>query len=118
METNKKLKPHRVGFRLNETEYQKLKSDFKEFGFDRMSDFARYKLLLDINTNENILVSKDLKDEIKQFNYHLNKLGNNINQITKAIYTNNISHQSAIDEVQKNMTFLYNLAKEINNKLK
>lgn len=118
METNKILKPHRVGFRLTESEYQKLKSDFKEFGFDRMSDFARYKLLLDINTEDNILVTKDIKDELKQFNYHLNKLGNNINQIAKAIYTNNISHHSAIREVQQNMAFLYSLAKEIDEKLR
>lgn len=108
----------RFNVRLKQTEYDKLLSDCKEFGYEKLSEFGRYKLLLDINTEENILVSRDLKDEIKQFNYHLNKLGNNINQIAKAIYTNSISHKSAIEEVNRNMNFLYKLAKDIDEKIK
>lgn len=110
MKTNKNLRPHRVGFRLSDAEYEKLKSDFKEFGYQKISEFARFKLLLEISYGENILISTDLKTELKQFNYQVNKLGHNINQIAKALHTHSISHQLAIEKVNNYMSFLYKIA--------
>ena len=115
MTTNKNLRPHRVGFRLNEVEYEKLKSDFKEFGYKRMSEFARFKLLLDIKFNDEVsLVATDLKTELKEFNFQVNKVGNNINQVTKALHSNNVSHQMAIEELTSQMKYIYKLAIALN----
>jgi len=107
----------RFNVRLTESEFEKLKSDSKDFGYERLSDFGRYKLLLDINTSENVLVSKSLKDEIKTFNYQLNRLGNNINQITKAVHTNEIGRQYAIEKVKKYMKILVDLTEKLNTKI-
>jgi len=110
-------KSARFNVRLTEPEFEKLKSDSKDFGYERLSDFGRYKLLLDINTSENVLASKSLKDELKVFNYQMNRLGNNINQITKAVHTNEIGHQYAIEEVKKHMKKLVELAEKLNVKI-
>lgn len=113
-----KNKVARFNCRFTQSEYDKLVADSNAFGYKKLSDFGRYKMLLDINTKQNILVSKSLKDEVKIFNYHINKLGNNVNQIAKAIYTNNISHKSAISELEESMAFLYRLGRELYTKIK
>ncbi|MGX1753434.1 plasmid mobilization protein [Sphingobacterium sp. NPDC055346] len=114
MITNKNLRPHRVAFRLSDIEFEKLRKEFKEFGYNKMSDFARFKLLLEVSSSENFLVSKDLKTELKEFNYQINKVGNNINQITKAVHSQGISNDLALDELNMMMKLLYKFAIDLN----
>jgi len=102
--------------RLTEREFEKLKADSKAFGYEKLSAFGRYKLLLDIDTLENLLASKSLKDEIRVFNYQMNRIGNNINQITKAVHTKRTEEKHAIEEVKKHMERLVDLAENINTK--
>ncbi|MCC2600821.1 plasmid mobilization relaxosome protein MobC [Sphingobacterium sp. FBM7-1] len=85
--------------------------------YSKLSQYIRYKCLLDIDVNKNLLVANSLKDELKVFNYEINRIGNNINQIAKAIYTNNISHKSAIEELQNDMKYLYKFAIDLNKKI-
>jgi len=47
----------------------------------------------------------------------MNRLGNNINQITKAVHTNEIGHQYAIEEVRRHMKTLIELTEKLNAKI-
>jgi len=102
-------------FRVTEDEQAKLKDEMQKSSFSSFSKFIRFKCLLDVDTQTHTLKAKSLKDELKNFNYEMNKIGNNINQITKAIYTNNIDHSYAIEEVKSNMNKLIILAEKLNS---
>lgn len=109
----------RYNTRLTESEYSKFIEDSKKYGYKNLADFGRYKLLIDLDNNiDKLQYSNDISQEIKLFNYHLNKIGNNINQIAKAVNRNDITLKLAIEDVNNKMNFLYDLALKINEKIR
>ncbi len=101
----------RVTFRLTEEECNKFQENVKQSGYNQ-SEFFR-KIVL---TNKTKIVNK--QDLIKII-YHLNKMGNNLNQQThnlnKAFLTGNISESlfqhnlKVLNEIRNEQRLLVNL---------
>ena len=69
----------RVAFRLSSHDYETYKSKVKETGLTA-SEFFRTAVLE--NRTEIVVMSP----EVRELVYHVNKIGNNLNQLTKRIH--------------------------------
>ena len=97
-----KKRYHNIMLRFNETEYEKLKKICESYDLDisergTISPLLR-RLVLQQDTEE-----KDRLPDTSNLAYHINKIGNNINQVVKIAHHKNLRSPNS------------NLEREINN---
>lgn len=80
---------HGVRVRMTNMEKRILQKRCKEEGYRTMSDFCRAKLVKRREIRK-IEVSRDFALMVKQLDYDLNKIGVNLNQLSKAVNSNTI----------------------------
>ncbi len=105
-----KKRYHNVMLRFNDTEYEKLRLICESFDLDIsergvISPLLR-RLVLDSEAEE-----KDRLPDTTNLSYHINKIGNNINQLVKIAHHKNLRSPNSIlqNEIQKTNELLYAL---------
>ncbi len=101
---------HNVMLRFNDTEYGKLRMICESYHLDIskrgvISPLLR-RLVLQQETEE-----KDMPPDTSNLAYHINKIGNNINQLIKIAHHKNLRspNSSFQNEIQKTNELLYSL---------
>ncbi|MBT8307653.1 hypothetical protein R3X28_00170 [Maribacter sp. TH_r10] len=107
-----KKRYHNVMLRFNDMEYQKLRKICESYNLDieqrgTISPLLR-RLVLRQEAEE-----KDRLPDISNLAYHINKIGNNINQLVKIAHHKNLRspNSSLQNEIQKTNELLYALLK-------
>ncbi len=105
-----KKRYHNVMLRFNDTEYDKLKKICESFNLDisergTISPLLR-RLVLHSESDE-----KDMLPCTSNLAYHINKIGNNINQLVKLAHHKNLRspNSSLQNEIQRTNELLYSL---------
>ncbi len=98
-----KLKEHDkledgVRVRLTKLEKKLLVKRCREEGYRNLSDFCRAKLVKNREIRK-IEVSEDFVQITKKLDYDLNKIGVNLNQVSKAINSQQIHPLTAVDQM-------------------
>jgi hypothetical protein len=98
--------------RFNDTEYSKLRQLCQSYNLDisqrgTISPLLR-RLVLQSESEE-----KDMLPDTSNLAYHLNKIGNNINQLVKIAHHKNLRspNSSLQNEIQRTNELLYSLIK-------
>ena len=101
---------HNIMLRFNETEYDKLRLICESYHLDIsergvISPFLR-RLVLQQKAEE-----KDMLPDTSNLAYHINKIGNNINQLVKIAHHKNLRspNSSLSNEIQKTNELLHAL---------
>ncbi|MEC3881824.1 plasmid mobilization protein [Parapedobacter sp. 10938] len=74
----------RVTIRLTKAEYSEIERTFKQEKFNRISDYIRYKLLI----GGQFSTTKTKQEFYEKLIFEINKIGVNVNQVTKVINQN------------------------------
>ncbi|SDF12577.1 hypothetical protein SAMN05421636_11245 [Pricia antarctica] len=105
-----KKRYHNVMLRFNDTEYGKLRKICESYHLDiskrgTVSPLLR-RLVLHSESEE-----KDMLPDTSNLAYHINKIGNNINQLVKLVHHKNLRspNSSLQNEIQKANGFLHAL---------
>ncbi len=106
----KKKRYHNVMLRFNDTEYDKLRKICESFNLDisergTISPLLR-RLVLHSESDE-----KDMLPKTSNLAYHINKIGNNINQLVKIAHHKNLRspNSSFQNEIQRTNELLHTL---------
>jgi hypothetical protein len=98
--------------RFNDSEYERLRKICESYNLDisqrgTISPFLRRLVL------QSISKEKDRLPDISNLAYHINKIGNNINQLVKIAHQKNLRspNSSLQNEIQKTNELLYALLK-------
>ena len=107
-----KKRYHNIMLRFNDTEYSKLRQLCQSYNLDisqrgTISPLLR-RLVLQSESEE-----KDMLPDTSNLAYHLNKIGNNINQLVKIAHHKNLRspNSSLQNEIQRTNELLYSLIK-------
>ncbi len=100
---NRKIK---LEFYVSEEEKNNIKLKMKQANIENFSHYAR-KMLLD-----NFVVNLNSCEDLLKLNYEINKIGNNINQLTKLANENKAISKSTINQIAKIQEDLSNFVKE------
>lgn len=71
----------RLTIRLTKAEYLEIERNYKDTKFTKISDYIRYKLLL----GGQLSTTKNKQEFYEKIIFEINKIGVNINQVTKVI---------------------------------
>jgi len=103
---------HNIMLRFNDTEYDKLRQLCQSYNLDisqrgTISPLLR-RLVLQSESEE-----KDMLPDTSNLAYHINKIGNNINQLVKIAHHKNLRspNSSLQNEIQRTNELLYALIK-------
>ena len=107
-----KKRYHNIMLRFNDTEYEKLKKICESYDLDISERGVISPLLRRLVLNGEA-EEKDRLPDTSNLAYHINKIGNNINQLVKvANYKNMRSPNSNLEgEINKTNELLYSLIK-------
>ncbi|WP_149273060.1 hypothetical protein [Pareuzebyella sediminis] len=107
-----KKRYHNIMLRFNDSEYERLRKICESYNLDisqrgTISPFLRRLVL------QSISKEKDRLPDISNLAYHINKIGNNINQLVKIAHQKNLRspNSSLQNEIQKTNELLYALLK-------
>tara|TARA_R110002020_G_scaffold372878_2_gene584273 strand:- start:375 stop:761 length:387 start_codon:yes stop_codon:yes gene_type:complete len=107
-----KKRYHNIMLRFNDTEYDKLKQLCQSYNLDisqrgTISPLLR-RLVLQGESEE-----KDMLPDTSNLAYHINKIGNNINQLVKIAHHKKLRspNSSLQNEIQRTNELLYSLIK-------
>ncbi|ASV29938.1 plasmid mobilization relaxosome protein MobC [Maribacter cobaltidurans] len=107
-----KKRYHNIMLRFNDSEYEKLRQLCQSYNLDisqrgTISPLLR-RLVLQSESGE-----KDMLPDTSNLAYHLNKIGNNINQLVKIAHHKNLRspNSSLQNEIQRTNELLYSLIK-------
>ena len=92
---------------ISEAEDQMICERMKRWGYESKSEYIRR-----MSIDGGILVVDDA-DLIRQLNYEISKIGNNINQITRVANLTKSVSQEQIDTVKEMMTVIWEYQKII-----
>ncbi len=105
-----KKRYHNVMLRFNDTEYARLRKICESFDLDisqrgTISPLLR-RLVLNRESDE-----KDMVPDTSNLAYHINKIGNNINQLVKIAHHKNLRspNSNLQNEIQRTNELLYSL---------
>ncbi|THV60841.1 hypothetical protein EZV76_00430 [Flagellimonas alvinocaridis] len=105
-----KKRYHNIMLRFNDTEYDKLRQLCQSYNLDisqrgTISPLLR-RLVLQSESEE-----KDMLPDTSNLAYHINKIGNNINQLVKIAHHKNLRspNSSLQNEIQRTNELLYAL---------
>jgi len=82
--SNIKKRNVRLTIRFTDAEYLEIERAFKDANFKRISDYIRYKLLV----GGELSTTKNKQEFYEKLIFEINKIGVNVNQITKVINQN------------------------------
>lgn len=105
----KRKAPKQVSFRLTEQEFWKLVGNAEQSNANSISDYAKKIVLKDGRRSS--LVPKIAKEDSLQMVRELNAIGNNLNQITKWVNSNN---RVPMDKEENFIKTLERLRREVN----
>lgn len=91
---------------VSEEEYNNIQLKMKQANIENFSHYARKMLL------ENFVVNLNSCEDLVNLNYEINKIGNNINQLTKLANENKAISKSTINQIAKTQEDLSNFVKE------
>lgn len=100
-------------FRLTENEFSQLTKEFVLTDFKKKSEFYRYKILLKLDHNLEMIKGESLNDELAKLNFQINKIGNNINQIAKSVNSKNIDSAIGLDLANKELVTIVDIISKI-----
>jgi len=105
-----KKRYHNVMLRFNNTEYDKLKKICESYHMD-ISERGVISPLLRRLVLQQVAEEKDMLPDTSNLAYHINKIGNNINQLVKIAHHKNLRspNSSLQNEVQKTNELLHGL---------
>lgn len=98
---NGRKRNNQIHFFVSDEELKAINERMKRCKIDSLSIYGR-KMMID----GYVLVVDDSK-ELKEFSYELNKIGNNINQIARALNAGHTVPQEKIDEIQEMMVTIW-----------
>lgn len=101
---------HNVMLRFNDAEYDKLRLIFESFDLD-ISERGVISPLLRRLVLQQKVEEKDRLPDTSNLAYHINKIGNNINQLVKIAHHKNLRspNSSLQNEIQKTNELLHAL---------
>lgn len=105
----KRKAPKQVSFRLTEQEFWKLVGNAEQSNANSISDYAKKIVLKDGRRSS--LVPKIAKEDSLQMVRELNAIGNNLNQITKWVNSND---RVPMDKEENFINTLERLRREVN----
>ncbi len=105
-----KKRYHNVMLRFNDTEYDKLRLICESYNLD-ISERGVISPLLRRLVLQQEAEEKDTLPDTSNLAYHINKIGNNINQLIKIAHHKNLRspNSSFQNEIQKTNELLYSL---------
>ncbi|WP_209405220.1 plasmid mobilization relaxosome protein MobC [Pseudozobellia sp. WGM2] len=105
-----KKRYHNVMLRFNDTEYDKLRKICESYNLD-VSQRGTISPLLRRLVLQQVAEEKDRLPDTSNLAYHINKIGNNINQLVKVAHHKNLRspNSSLQNEIQKTNELLYSL---------
>ncbi len=105
-----KKRYHNVMLRFNDREYEKLKKICESYDLD-ISERGTISPLLRRLVLQQEAEGKDRLPDTSNLAYHINKIGNNINQLVKVAHHKNLRspNSSLQNEIQKTNELLYSL---------
>jgi len=105
-----KKRYHNVMLRFNDTEYGKLRKICESLDLD-ISERGTISPLLRRLVLQQKAEEKDMLPETSNLAYHINKIGNNINQLVKIAHHKNLRspNSSFQNEIQRTNELLYSL---------
>ena len=101
---------HNVMLRFNDTEYDKLRKICESYDLDILERGTISPLLRRLVLNSEAQ-EKDRLPDTSKLAYHINKIGNNINQLVKIAHHKNLRspNSSLQNEIQRTNELLHNL---------
>lgn len=114
------LRTKQFMFRISESEFAQLNKLYKNSGYTSLAKYCRDKALNEnIQTNDKDIKSllADIKNTNLYYSNQINKLGNNINQITKKVNSGDIMYRTSL-ELRTELDNLKKLRNEFNAVLK
>ncbi|MFS4445437.1 plasmid mobilization relaxosome protein MobC [Maribacter sp. 2307UL18-2] len=105
---------HNIMLRFNNMEYERLKQLCESYQLDISKRGTTSPLLRRLILQQGA-AEKDRLPDTSSLAYHINKIGNNINQLVKLAHHKNLrsSSSSLQNEIQKTNELLYQLLKTI-----
>jgi len=105
-----KKRYHNVMLRFNDTEYDKLKKICESYNLD-ISERGVISPLLRRLVLQQEAEEKDMLPDTSNLAYHINKIGNNINQLVKIAHHKNLRspNSSFQNEIQRTNELLHTL---------
>ena len=105
-----KKRLHNVMLRFNDTEYERLRKICESYNLD-ISERGTISPLLRRLVLQSESEEKDMLPDTSNLAYHINKIGNNINQLVKIAHHKNLRspNSSLQNEIQKTNELLYAL---------
>lgn len=101
---------HNVMLRFNDTEFEKLRRICESYNLDISQRGVISPLLRRLVLNGEA-EEKDMLPDTSNLAYHINKIGNNINQLVKIAHHKNLRspNSSLVSEINKTNELLYTL---------
>ena len=103
---------HNIMLRFNDSEYERLRKICESYNLD-ISQRGTISPLLRRLVLQSVSEEKDRLPDTSNLTYHINKIGNNINQLVKIAHHKNLRspNSSLQNEIQKTNELLYSLLK-------
>lgn len=101
-----RIRKKQIKLYVTEKEYNSIKIKMKQFGTEKFSVYAR-KMLID-----GYVIKLDNIYEFKKIIYEINKIGVNINQLTKLANENKNISKSIVNSIIKKQEELHQLVNE------
>lgn len=98
-ENKNDLRQFKVGLYLTQDQVDFLEAQGKQYGFNTFAKVIKYLVLSQLNPNKTL--SPDGQQALREYIVKINAIGNNINQIAKALHNTNIPSNEMIEKIHK-----------------
>ncbi len=98
-----RARPHQIVIRVNEKELEQIKKNVEK------SNLTQNEYLIKASLNKKIVVIEGLKD----ITLELKRIGNNLNQITKAIHQGKVNCDEELNAINMEMKKIWQLLKQL-----